>query len=145
MTTFVTDPADLKAASEDAEKMLAAVPAKDEVAAVRALLDGVDARPGTFDAYLSVPRKAALENARTLPLEMAARPSPSITCADLDAIKAPPAVVRGALTPFFRITADTGSDCIPGSRLIVVPNTRHLTSSRGALVKVHLGSPKASD
>jgi hypothetical protein len=36
-------------------------------------------------------------------------------------------VVRGALTaPFFRIIADTASHCIPGSRLIVVPNTRHL-------------------
>jgi hypothetical protein len=36
-------------------------------------------------------------------------------------------VVREALTaPFFRIIADTASHCIPGSRLIVVPNTRHL-------------------
>ena len=131
MATFVTEPADLKAVNEDGEKMvaggIAAVRAKDEVAAVRALLDGVDALPGTFDAYPRAPRSVALENARTLPLEFAAPPPPPITCAELGAIKAPTAVVRGALTrPFFRIIADTASHCIPGSRLIVVPNTRHL-------------------
>ena len=62
-----------------------------------------------------------------LPLDLAAPPPPSITCAQLGAIKAPTAVVRGELTPpFFRIIADTANRCIPGSLLIVVPNTRHL-------------------
>jgi pimeloyl-ACP methyl ester carboxylesterase len=38
----------------------------------------------------------------------------------------PVAVVKGELTrPFFRIAADTASRCIPGSRLIVIPNGRH--------------------
>ena len=102
MATFVTEPADLKAVNEDGEKMsaggIAAVRAKDEVAAVRALLDGVDALPGTFDAYPRAPRSVALENARTLPLDFAAPPPPPITCAQLGSIKAPTAVVRGALT-----------------------------------------------
>ena len=102
MTSFVTEPADLKAIAEDRKKMFgsaaAAVQAKDEVAAVRALLDGVDALPGTFDAYPRAPRSVALENARTLPLAFAAPPPPPITCAQLGAIKAPTAVVRGALT-----------------------------------------------
>ena len=131
MATFVTDPTDLKAVTEGGNKMfaggIAALRAKDEVGAVRALLDGVDALPGTFDAYPRGPKGVALENARTLPLDLAAPPPPSITCAQLGAIKAPTAVVRGELTPpFFRIPADTANRCIPGSRLIVVPNTRHL-------------------
>lgn len=131
MATFVTAPADLRAVNEDLEKMsaggIAAVRAKDDVAAVRAFLDGADALPGTFDAYPRGPRSVALENARTLPLDFAAPPPPSITCAQLGSIKAPTAVVRGALTaPVFRIVADAASHCIPGSLLIVVPNTRHL-------------------
>jgi pimeloyl-ACP methyl ester carboxylesterase len=131
LTTFVSDPTDLKAVTESANDVLAggiaAVQAKDEAGAVRALLDGVDALPGTFDAYPRGPKGVALENARTLPLFFAAPPPPSITCAQLGAIKAPTAVVRGELTPpFFRIIADTAKRCILGSRLIVVPNTRHL-------------------
>jgi pimeloyl-ACP methyl ester carboxylesterase len=131
MATFVTDPADLNAVTEDRKKafggVAAAVQAKDGPAAVRMLLDGIDAVPGTFDAYPRGPRSVALENARTLPLAFAAAPPPTITCAQLGAIKAPTAVVRGELTrPFLLIIADAASRCIPGSRLIVVPNTRHL-------------------
>ena len=131
MATFVSDPTDLKAVTEDGNKMfaggIAAVQAKDEAGAVREFLDGVDALPGTFDAYPPGPKGVALENARTVPLDLAAPPPPSITCAQLGAIKAPTAVVRGELTPpFFRIPADTANRCIPGSLLIVVPNTRHL-------------------
>lgn len=131
MATFVTDPTDLKTIAEGANTMfaggIAAVQAKDEAGAVRALLDGVDALPGTFEAYPRGPKDVALANARTLPLQFAAFPPPSITCAQLGAIKAPTAVVRGEMTPpFFRIIADTASRCIPGSLLIVAPNTRHL-------------------
>lgn len=131
VATFVSELTDLKAVNEDGERMwagvLAAVRAKDEVGAVRAVLDGVDGLPGTFDAYPRAPRSVALENARTLPLESAAPPPPPIRCATLGALKVPTAVVRGALTrPFFRIIGDAAAHCIPGSRLIVVPNARHL-------------------
>jgi pimeloyl-ACP methyl ester carboxylesterase len=131
MATFVTDPTELKEVTESGTQILAssiaAVQAKDEAGAVRALLDSVDAVPGTFDAYPRGPKGAALENARTLPLDLGAPPPPSITCAQLGAIEAPTAVVRGQLTlPFFRIIADTANRCIPGSLLIVVPNARHL-------------------
>jgi pimeloyl-ACP methyl ester carboxylesterase len=131
MATFVTDPTDLKAVTEGGNEIFAggaaAIQAKDEAGAVRALLDGVDALPGIFDAYPRGPKGVALENARTLPLQFAAPPPPPITCAQLGAIKAPTALVRGELTiPFFRIIADTANRCIPGSLLVVVPNTRHL-------------------
>jgi pimeloyl-ACP methyl ester carboxylesterase len=129
MATFVTDPTDLKAVTEGGNKLrggIAAVQAKDEAGAVRALLDGVDGLPGTFEAFPREPKGVQLENARTLPLELAAPPPPSITCAQLGAIKAPTAVVRGEATlPFFQIIADTANRCIPGSLLIVVPNARH--------------------
>ena len=130
IATFVTDPTDLNAVTEGIEMLagdIAAVQEKDEAGRVRALLDGIDALPGSFDAYPRGPKGVALENARTLPLEFAAPPPPSITCAQLGAIKAPTAVVRGELTlPFLRIIADTASRCIPGSLLIVAPKTRHL-------------------
>ena len=113
-----------QAVNEDGKKMLAggiaAVRARDEVAAVRALLDGVDALPGTFDAYPRAPRSVALENARTLPLAFAAPRLPrSLRAAGRDQ----GAHRRGArrMRPFFRIIADTASHCIPGSRLMSCP------------------------
>jgi pimeloyl-ACP methyl ester carboxylesterase len=131
MSTFVTAPGDRAAVDEDAKKRfsggIAAAQAKDNDAAVRALLDGVDGVPGTYEAYPKGPRDVTHENARTLPLAFAAPPPPSITCAQLGEIKAPTAIVRGELTPpFFRVIADTAARCIPGSRLIVEPRTRHL-------------------
>ena len=54
------------------EGAIIAVRAKDEVASVRALLDGVNALPGTFDANPRISWSVALENARTLPLMFAA-------------------------------------------------------------------------
>ena len=131
MATFVSDPTDLKAVTEDGEKMfaggIAAVQAKDEAGAVRASSTALMPCPAPSMLIHAGRRGVALENARTMPLDLAAPPPPSITCAQLGAIKAPTAVVRGELTPpFFRITADTANRCIPGSLLIVVPNTRHL-------------------
>ena len=100
MATFISDPTDLKAVTEDGNKMfaggIAALQANDEAGAVRAFVDGVNALPGTFDALPPGPKGVALENARTLPLDLAAPPPPSITCAQLGAIKAPTAVVEGS-------------------------------------------------
>lgn len=128
---FATDPAEAKLAEQDLRAMLApaiaAVRAGDLAAAVRIFMDGVNDRPGTFDAMPAAGRAMALDNARTLPLQFAAPAPPALTREQLEKIRVPVTVVRGALTrPCYRIPADAASRCIPGARRVVVPEARHL-------------------
>jgi pimeloyl-ACP methyl ester carboxylesterase len=125
------DPADAKLVQEDLRTMLApaiaAARAGDHAAAVRNFMDGVDDRPGTFDAMPAAGRTMALENARTLPLQFVASPPPPLNRAQLGEIGAPVAIVRGARTrPCYRIVADAAARCMPGAKRIVVPEARHL-------------------
>jgi pimeloyl-ACP methyl ester carboxylesterase len=130
IATFVTDAADAKAAGEDRRDMATpaanASKAGDNAVAVRLFFDGVNGQPGFFDALAPESRAMFLENARTIPLLLAAPPPPGISCADLGQIKVPVAVAKGELTrSFYRIVADTASRCIPGSRLVVILGGRH--------------------
>ncbi|MDQ3196662.1 MAG: alpha/beta hydrolase [Pseudomonadota bacterium] len=131
LNTFVTDPADAKAVGDDRKAMagpaLVAAKAGNTPEAVKIFMDSVNAQPGSFDALSSAAKTVMLDNARMLPLLFAAPPPPQITCAQLGRIKAPVQIVRGELTrPFYKIIADTASRCITGSKLVVVPNARHL-------------------
>lgn len=131
----VSDPANAEIVAEDRKDMFAtcaaAVKAGDNAAAVKLLIDGVTAVPGTFDAFSTEMRAVLIENARILPLLFAAPPPPPVTCAQLAQIKVPVAIARGDLTrPFYRIIAEAISRCIPASRLIIVPHARHLWPSQ---------------
>ena len=130
IATFVTDPVDAKAAAEDRQEMVTAAAtaskAGDNAGAVRLFTDGVIGQPGAFDRLAPSLRSMFLDNARTVPLHVGAPAPPPITCDLLGQIKVPVAIVKGELTrPFFRIAADAASRCIPGSRLIVIPQGRH--------------------
>ena len=131
LATFVTEAADVKVVADDGNAMaapgIAASEAGDDVEALRLFLDGVNDQPGAFEGFSSLVRSIFTDNARTIPLELAAPPPPTITCVQLGQIRVPVAIVRGELTrPYFRIIADTASRCIPGSRLVVLPKARHL-------------------
>jgi pimeloyl-ACP methyl ester carboxylesterase len=130
MASFVTDPTDAKALTEDRKDMVtpaaAATKAGDTAGATRIFVDAVNAQPGNFDALPPAARSIIFDNARTLPLHLAAPPPPQISCTQLGQIKAPVAIARGELTrPAFRILADTAARCIPGSRLLIIPKGRH--------------------
>ena len=129
--TMVSDPADAAVMGEDRRNMFApavtAAKAGDYEGAVKFLIDGVNALPGTFDSLAPEVRSIAIDNARVLPLVFAAPPPPPVSCAELEQVKVRVAVARGELTrPFFRIIAQAVSRCIPGSSLITVPQARHL-------------------
>ena len=135
LATFVTDAADVKVVADDGNAMaapgIAASKAGDDVEALRLFLDGVNDQPGAFEGFPSQVRSMFTDNARTIPLELAAPPPPTITCVQLGQIRVPVAIVRGELTrPYFRIIADTASRCIPGSRLVVLPKARHLAPAQ---------------
>ena len=68
-----------------------------------------------------------LDNARTVPLQLAAPRPPALSCATLGGVKAPTLVVRGAQTPhYMALISEVIVRCIPGSRLVVIPQATHL-------------------
>jgi pimeloyl-ACP methyl ester carboxylesterase len=78
-------------------------------------------------------RKVFLENSRTLPAQFAAPPPPANYCSQLPQLKAPVTVAKGQQSrAFFTLLAETTHRCIPNSRLIVIPNARHMAPMQNA-------------
>jgi pimeloyl-ACP methyl ester carboxylesterase len=128
--SIVGDAADQKTLTEERKgvgPVVAASKASDQAQAVRLFADWVNAQPGSFDALPSTLRNVHLENARTIPAHLASPPPPAITCSQLGTLKVPVTVAKGQQSrPFFTILADATHRCIPGSRLVVIPNARHM-------------------
>jgi pimeloyl-ACP methyl ester carboxylesterase len=108
------------------EPMAAAIRAGDNARAARELNGLV--RGGTAEEFDQLPapfRAVLLENARTLPLLMAAPPT-TISCEMLRGIKVPTLVVRGERTPpvFAKVHGEVGR-CIGGSTSVVIPKASH--------------------
>jgi pimeloyl-ACP methyl ester carboxylesterase len=130
LVPLITEPADVKIVSEERKGLAPAVTASkagDNAGATSHLLDWVNGQSGVLDTLAPPIRSMGADNARTLPLAFAAPPPPPISCAQLGGLKVPVAVAVGQSTrPFFKILSETASRCIPGSRLVVIPNARHL-------------------
>jgi pimeloyl-ACP methyl ester carboxylesterase len=106
---------------------LAALRTGDRAEAVRRFFDGADGRPGTFDAAPAPMRAMALDNAATLPLQLAELAPPPLEPAQLRRIAKPVAISRGELTrPYYRIHAEALRRQLPHAQEIVVPRARHL-------------------
>ncbi|MPW20647.1 alpha/beta fold hydrolase [Paraburkholderia sp. CNPSo 3157] len=130
LPALVTEPADMKIMKEESKGLAPAITASkagDVAGAARQLLDWVDGQSGVFDTLAPPIRSMLIDNARTLPLMFAAPPPPPISCAELGGLKMPVTIAVGQSTrPYYRILSETASRCIPGSRLVVIPNARHL-------------------
>jgi hypothetical protein len=85
--------------------------------------------PGAFDTQPEAFRQMILDNARTVPLQLSAPPPPAISCATLGGVKVPTLVVGGEQTPRYVVLInEVVVQCIPGSRLVVIPKATHLMS-----------------
>jgi len=131
LTTFVTDAADAKLATDDRKDMLApviaAAKAGDLEGAARMVPDRVTGEPGTFATLPAAVQASLIDNARIFKVSFSATPAPKITCEQLGEVKARVVIARGQDTrAFYRIAAETAHRCMPGSRLIVVPHARHV-------------------
>lgn len=85
--------------------------------------------PGAFDTQPEAFRQMILDNARTLPLARSAPRPAAISCAMLSGVKAPTLVVGGEQTPRYLVLInEVVVQCIPGSRLVVIPKATHLMS-----------------
>jgi pimeloyl-ACP methyl ester carboxylesterase len=106
---------------------LAALRAGDLTLAIRRFFDGADGQPGAFDAAPAPMRAMALDNAHTLPLQLAEPAPPPLVHARLHRLRVPVTISRGARTrPYYRIPSDALCRHLPGSRAVVVPEARHL-------------------
>ncbi len=120
-----------KPALDDRGKALAAVggavKAGDAVQATKLFFDWVNNQgAGAFDKQPEAVRQMILDNARTVPLLMAAPAPPAVSCTTLGGVKAPTLVVGGEQTPrYFALINELVVRCMPGSRLVTIPNATH--------------------
>jgi pimeloyl-ACP methyl ester carboxylesterase len=84
---------------------------------------------GTFETQPEGFRQMILDNARTVPLQLAAPRPPALSCATLGGVQAPTLVVGGAQSPRYLVLInEVIVQCIPCSRLVVIPQATHLMS-----------------
>jgi pimeloyl-ACP methyl ester carboxylesterase len=82
--------------------------------------------PGIFEQQPEAVRQITLDNARTIPLLVSAPRPPAVSCAMLGQVKAPTLVVGGAQTaPYFALINEVVVRCMPGSRLVSIPQATH--------------------
>jgi pimeloyl-ACP methyl ester carboxylesterase len=125
----VTDPDAQKAVAEDRKGLAvvsAAVQAGNNDEATKQFFEWVNDLPGGFDSQPPAARAVNLDNARTVPLQLNPKTSIPITCGQLAQIKVPVTITKGELTrPYFRLTAEAVSRCIPAAQLITISGARH--------------------
>ena len=104
-----------------------AVKAGDAVQATKLFFDVVNNQgAGAFDKQSETVRQMILDNARTVPLLIAAPPPPAVSCATLGGVKAPTLVVGGERTlRYFALINEVVVRCMPGSRLVTIPQATH--------------------
>ena len=113
--------------SKDAASIVAAVKSGDSMLATSRLFAVVTGDP--FEKASVRMRRLLEDNARTLPLLFAA-PQAMVTCEMLRGIKIPTLIVRGERTPqMFVKTNEAVGQCVPGSRLAVIPKASHPMAS----------------
>jgi pimeloyl-ACP methyl ester carboxylesterase len=109
----------------------AAAESGDAATATRLFFDWVNGQSGAFELLSPQAQQAHLGNGRTIALHFAAPPGPRVSCADLGRLRVPTTVTRGEFTrPFMRICAEAVQRCVPGARLVIIPNARHAASAQ---------------
>jgi pimeloyl-ACP methyl ester carboxylesterase len=92
--------------------------------AARLRVDLANGQTGDFDRSPPALKAMFVDNARTLLLS--APSGVSITCAQLGQLKVPVTITKGQLTtPAHKILAEAAHRCIPGSRMLTIPDARH--------------------
>jgi pimeloyl-ACP methyl ester carboxylesterase len=135
--SLVVDPDEQAVLREEAlglAAVRAAANADDTDGATRLFFDWVNGQDGGFDLIPDEARRYHLANGRTIALHFAAPPAPRLSCAELGALRVPLTITRGEFTrAYMRICAEAVHRCVPGSRLVVIPNARHAASAQNPI------------
>ena len=82
--------------------------------------------PGGFGSLPDAWQKLLLDNARVVPLLLAAPPPPAITCDMLKDFTRPTLVMRGEKTlPFYALISEAITKCVPGAQQVILQNINH--------------------
>jgi pimeloyl-ACP methyl ester carboxylesterase len=120
-----------KIARQDRAKMfdpsVAAAKAGDFINAAKLLQEaGFQLPPGGFDSLPRDWQTTLLDNARTVPLLLAAPPPPAITCNMLKDFTRPTLVMRGEKTRvFYALITEAIGKCVPGAQQVILQNVNH--------------------
>jgi hypothetical protein len=97
---------------------IAAANAGDFTKAAKLLQERVfQLRPGEFDSLPEDLQTVLLDNARVVPLLLAAPPPPTITCDMLKDFTQPTLVMWGEKTlPFYALISEAITKCVPGAQ-----------------------------
>jgi pimeloyl-ACP methyl ester carboxylesterase len=131
LASLLTDIAEAKPEIEDRrntfQRVGTAVKRGETVQATKLLFEWVNNEgAGAFDKQPEAVRQMFLDNARTVPLALSAPRAPAITCATLGAVKAPTLVASGERSRrYYSLINEVIVRCIPGSRLVTIPNATH--------------------
>jgi pimeloyl-ACP methyl ester carboxylesterase len=127
LVSVVSDPAAKLVLAEERQE-ITTMQTDDPKQQVRIFAEWANNQPGQFNTWpLTALHQMMFENARTLALSRAAPPPTPVSCQELSAIRVPVCVLRGENTrKFYTIIAQQVHDCIPNSRLIVIPGGRHV-------------------
>ena len=123
-----------KSALDDQGKVLAAVSgavkAGDAVQAITLFFEAANNRgAGALDKQPEAVRQMILDNAKTVPLLIAAPATPAVSCATLGGVKVPTLVVGGEQTQrYYSLINEVVVRCLPGSRLVSIPQATHWMS-----------------
>ena len=120
-----------KIAREDRAKMIgpsvAVAKAGDFTKAAKLLQEAAfQLRPGEFDSLPEDLQTVLLDNARLVPLLLAAPPPPVITCDMLKDFTRPTLVMRGEKSQaFFTLISEAITKCVPGAQQVILQNVNH--------------------
>ena len=120
-----------KIAREDRAKMagpyIAMAKAGDFTKAAKLVQEAVyQLSPGEFDSLPQDWQTVLLDNARVVPLLLAAPPPPIITCDMLKDFTRPTLVVRGEKTlEWYALISEAITECVPGAQQFILQNVNH--------------------
>ena len=120
-----------KIAREDRAKMagpyIAMAKAGDFTKAAKLVQEAVyQLSPGEFDSLPEDWQMVLLDNARVVPLLLAAPPPPAITCDMLKDFTRPTLVMRGEKTlKWYALISEAITKCVPGARKVILQNVNH--------------------
>lgn len=132
--SLITDEAIRKAVLEDGKGFAAAgaaAKAGNAVEATRLLHEFVNDSPGSFDKLTPAVKAMALDNARTVALQMSSPPPAPITCAEFGQLKMPVTISKGELTRSrFRTMVEVQQRCLPSAKVVSIPGAGHGAASQ---------------
>ena len=136
LTSIVSNPHDLAIMAQERTVLgpaIEGIKAGPPRRTLELFCDWVNNHPGAFARFPTAIQSMALDNARTLGLQLMAAPS-ALSSADLRQLRVLLTLTVGSMTrQFFQIPARLMHESVEGSRILLIPNAYHCAPFEDAL------------